>query len=118
PGPWRIASAAALAGALVGEAFVLGINEPFGMPWQLSLLALAPVVLGALWAADHLSRVWDLIREPIPQFVRSPNRHGSREARSVRGLAFRILLGALVRLAAGAAGLVVIGRTLSHHSHV
>ena len=118
PEPWRLALAAGLAGALIGEIFVLGVNESLGMSPTLSLLALAPVLLGALWASAHLSRIWDLTGAPVPGLSRSSRQRRGAEGRGSQRFARRILLGALARLLAGAAVLTVMGAVASRHQHV
>jgi hypothetical protein len=108
PAPWRLAVLAGLAGATVGLLIALGARGPFAINPDLAVLALMPALVGMLWSARHLTRLWELSRQPL---LGRPRR---------TPLARRLLAGAFVRLSAGTGflSLLVLALGALRHENV
>jgi hypothetical protein len=115
PTPWRLAILAGLAGAAVGLLMVLGAGGPFPISPPLAVLALMPALVGSLWTARHLARVWELTAHPL--LGTAP--HGGPVRRRTP-LVHRVLAGAFLRLTAGIAGLglLVLAAAALRHENV
>jgi hypothetical protein len=98
PSPWRFAVPAGLSGATVGLLIVLGARGPFPISPDLAVLGLMPALLGALWTARHLTRLWELGSLPLAGTALP-----SERIRRRMPLARRVLIGAAVRLGASTA---------------
>lgn len=102
PSPWRFAVPAGLSGATVGLLIVLGARGPFAISPDLAVLGLMPALLGSLWTARHLTRLWELGSLPLAGTA-LPSEQTRRRIRRRTPLARRVLIGAAVRLGASTA---------------
>jgi hypothetical protein len=96
PAPWPFALLAGVAGATVGVLLTLGARGPFAINADLAVLALMPALVGTLWSARFLTRLWELTGHPLLGVS-----SGTGPVRRKAPVARRILLGALLRLCAG-----------------
>lgn len=103
PGPWRMATPAALAGALVGTFIALAGGNPRGAGPDFGVLAFMPALLGTLWGAQYLARIWNLAAEPVHR----PAGRGYASARA-RRFARQVLVGALGRLVLATLGMALV----------
>lgn len=96
PAPWPLALLAGVAGAIVGMLLTLGARGPFAVNPDLAVLALMPALVGTLWSARYLNRLWELSGQPL---LGAASQTGP--VRRTAPLARGILLGAFLRLCTG-----------------